>query len=143
MAEFFKKISDGVSKAANNVKESVETSKQRAKLKKQISDAKNKIKSIELEMGEAIYNAYKNGSRLESFSENCKEIDSLLVNIKILEAKLLELDGIRLCEKCSAQIPVDAVFCSKCGVRQTRMFDDDDDVIVEDDSDDEDNMISL
>ena len=142
MAEFFKKISDGVSKAANNVKDSVETAKKRAKLKKQISDAKNKIKSIELEMGEAIYNAYKNGSRPESFSENCKEIDSLLVEIKIVEAKLLELDGIRLCEKCSAQIPVDSVFCSKCGVRQTRMFDDDD-VIAEDNSDDEDNMISL
>ena len=139
MAEFFKKISDGVSKAANNVKDSVETAKKRANLKKQISDAKNKIKSIELEMGEAIYNAYKNGSRPESFSENCKEIDSLLVEMKIVEAKLLEFDGIRLCEKCSAQIPVDSVFCSKCGERQSRVFDDDSDDI----SDDEDNMISL
>ena len=96
MADFFKKIGDGFTKAANNVKDTVETSRKRGDLKKQISDAKNNIKSIEIAMGEAIYNAYKNGGRPESFADNCKEIDNLQVEIKVLRAKLLELDGIKI-----------------------------------------------
>lgn len=140
MADFFKKIGDGFSKAANNVKDSVDTSRKRGELKKQISDAKNNIKSIELAMGEAIYNAYKNGARPESFTENCKEIDNLQVEIKVLNAKLLELDGIKLCEKCGAEIPVDSAFCSKCGARQLGIFDD---ATAENNISDDDNLISL
>ena len=140
MADFFKKIGDGFTKAANNVKDSVETSRKRGDLKKQISDAKNNIKSIELAMGEAIYNAYKNGGRPESFSDNCKEIDNLQVEIKVLRAKLLELDGIKICEKCGAEITADSAFCSRCGARQTGIFKDE---TEDDDFSDDDNMISL
>ena len=140
MADFFKKIGDGFSKAANNVKDTVETSRKRGELKKQISDAKNNIKSIELSMGEAIYKAYKNDGRPDSFAESCKEIDNLQIEIKVLRAKLLELDGIKLCEKCGAEITADSVFCSKCGVRQVGIFDD---VTDDDNISDDDNMISL
>ena len=140
MADFFKKIGDGFTKAANSVKDTVETSRKRGDLKKQISDAKNNIKSIEIAMGEAIYNAYKNGDRPESFADSCKEIDNLKVEIKVLRAKLLELDGIKSCEKCGAEITADSAFCSICGARQTGIFKDE---TEDDDFSDDDNMISL
>lgn len=141
MAEFFKKIGQGVSVAAKNVKESVDISKKRCEIKKQMNEADDKIKKLKLSIGENVYDRYKNGTGSDSCIELCKEIDSTKAQISKLEAQLLELDGIKLCEKCGTKIPLDAVFCSRCGERQHSVFDTDANPDSEDSQ--EDNMISL
>lgn len=144
MAEFFKKIGQGVSAASKNVKESIDISRKKSELKKQINDGNGKIEQIKLSVGNCVYNAYKKEIRPDSFTELCKEIDNIEIQIKKLEMQLFELDGIKLCEKCGTKIPLDAVFCSKCGEKQNGAFDGD--VVGTENTDsasNEDNMISL
>lgn len=142
MADFFKKIGHGFSVASKNMKESIDISKKRSEIKKQISDGNDRIEKIKLSIGERVYDAYKNEARTESNIELCKEIDAIYLQLKTLEAQVLELDGIKLCEKCGVRIPLDAVFCSKCGARQTASFDVDVDKTQVTHTD-EDGMISL
>lgn len=141
MAEFFKKIGQGVSVATKNVKESIDISKKRCEIKKQMNEADDKIEKLKLSIGESVYERYKNGTGNDSCIELCKEIDSTKAQMIKLEAQLLELDGIKLCEKCGTKIPLDAVFCSKCGERQYSAFDTD--VKSDSENSQEDNMISL
>lgn len=141
MAEFFKKIGHGVSVASKNIKESVDISKKRSELRRQISECNEKTQKIKLSIGDRVYTAYKNDVRAESNAELCRELDGIASELKSLEAQLLELDGIKLCEKCGTKIALDAVFCSACGERQIARFDTDANDFKTDN--DEDNMISL
>lgn len=144
MAEFFKKIGQGVSTASKNVKESIDISRKRLEIKKQINDGKEKEDKIKLSIGNNVYNAYKKDLRPDLFTELCKEIDDMEVQIKRLESELLELDGIKLCENCRNKIPLDAVFCSKCGEKQNAVFGTSvTDIKTDNVTTDEDNMISL
>ncbi len=142
MAEIFKKIGHGVSVASKNVKDSIDISKKRSEIKKQINEGTMKIEEMKLSIGERVYDAYKKNARAESTVDTCKEIDGIYLQLRSLESQLLEIDGIKLCEKCGAKIPLDAVFCSRCGERQIASFGNDN-TVQDSHSDDEDNMISL
>lgn len=118
MAEFFKKIGKGISDTSKNVKESVENSRRKSDLRRQITSANNKIEQIKLSMGEMLYNAYLNDVAPDDCTELCRQIDELKVAEKKYKAAILAIDGIKKCDACGREINSSSVFCSHCGARQ-------------------------
>ncbi len=145
MADFLKKLGQGISTTSKNVRESVDTSRKKSALKRQINKAEDRIRVIKLSIGDAVYAAYDMDKAAPSFADVCKEIDGLKDEISGYEVQIMALDGFKICDSCGEKIPVESVFCSKCGSRQPERVEvvDADDIDSDSSSNDEDNMISL
>lgn len=118
MADFFKKLGQGISDTSKNISKSMADSKEKSSLRKKISEATSKISQAKIIIGNKIYEAYKNNSDIENFDEICREIDALYININTYNAELLKIEGFKICSKCSEKISADALFCPCCGTKQ-------------------------
>lgn len=124
MAEFFKKIGKGISDTSKNVKESVENSRRKSDLRRQIASANNKIEQLKLDMGEMLYKAYLNDREPDDVTQLCRQIDELKVAAEKYKTAILAIDGIKKCDSCGREINSDSVFCSHCGARQFKLDND-------------------
>ena len=91
------------------------------KLKLKINENKGKIKDIYQEMGRIIYEKHvreENINIKEDLNEELQKLDTLSKEIQDARTEILSLNQKKLCSKCFEEIPVDAVFCSKCGEKQ-------------------------
>lgn len=125
MAEIFKKIGKGISDTSKNVKESVENSRRKSDLRRQIAAANNKIEQLKLDMGEMLYNAYLSDGEPDDVTQLCRQIDELKVAAEKYKTAILAIDGIKKCDSCGREINSDSVFCSHCGARQFKLDSDD------------------
>ncbi len=90
------------------------------KLKYAVSETEDKVRDILAEMGEKIYNEYKNGAEFDAeLSDKCKLVSSLYEEIADLKAKIAELNDSVVCPVCGSLISNDACFCPKCGHKRT------------------------
>ncbi len=93
-----------------------------AKLKMKITENKGKIKDLYENIGKKIYENHIREEKTdinELVSKDCSEIDKLSKEMEDARKEILVLNNKKICKKCFAEIEKDAMFCPKCGEKQT------------------------
>ena len=92
------------------------------KLKMKINENKGKIEDIYEEIGKKVYEKHIREENIDiktDLAEECSKLDALSKEIEDARLEILKLNQKKLCSKCSAEIEASAVFCPKCGEKQT------------------------
>lgn len=92
------------------------------KLKMKINENKGKIEDIYEEIGKKVYEKHIREENIDikaDLAEECSKLDALSKEIEDARLEILKLNQKKLCCKCSAEIEAGAVFCPKCGEKQT------------------------
>ena len=93
-----------------------------AKLKMKITENKGKIKELYEKIGKKVYESHireEDINKNEYIKESCLKIDELSKETEEARKEILILNNKKICKKCFAEIEKDAMFCSKCGEKQT------------------------
>lgn len=92
------------------------------KLKMKINENKGKIEDIYEEIGKKVYEKHIREENIDiktDLAEECSKLNALSKEIEDARLEILKLNQKKLCSKCSAEIEAGAVFCPKCGEKQT------------------------
>ena len=87
-----------------------------------ISENKGKIEDIYEEIGKKVYEKHIREENIDikaELAEECSKLDALSKEIEEARLEILKLNQKKLCSKCSAEIESAAMFCPKCGEKQT------------------------
>ncbi len=93
-----------------------------AKLKMKVTENKGKIKDLYEEIGRKVYENHVREENIDIkdlINDDCSKIDMLSKEIEDSRKEILILNNKKMCKKCFAEIEKDAMFCSKCGEKQT------------------------
>lgn len=93
-----------------------------AKLKMKINENKGIIKDLYETIGKKIYENHVREENIdirEFIKDDCLKIDKLSNEIEEARKEILELSNKKMCKKCFAEIEKNAMFCPKCGEKQT------------------------
>lgn len=105
---------------------------ERAKTEVRILNNQNKLARAQRELGALVYSLAKNGETNQPLQDKyIDEISALEQEIEQLQASrgpeadvvvdsvemVQEEQGPRVCPQCGAEVPDDALFCSKCGTQ--------------------------
>lgn len=118
---FFDNLSKKASETYKNTAEKTSKLTRELKLKALISDDKEKIKEIYIEIGKKVYEKHIREENIDIKSdliEECSKIDAYSKEIEDMNNEVRSLKNLRLCNKCAAEISINAKFCPKCGVVQ-------------------------
>ncbi len=118
---FFDDLSRKASETYKNTAEKTNKLTREMKLKSLINDDKNKIEKIYAEIGKKVYEKHIREENIDIKSElieECSKIDAYAKEIEDMNMEMLSLKGLRICNKCAAEIAVSAKFCPKCGAEQ-------------------------
>lgn len=108
-----KMVSAGKS-AANKSGELVEI----AKISLQISSKEDDIAKIYREIGEKVYDAYKNADVNIEVEPLCEKVDALFVELEELKSRRAELRAEHVCPGCGKMVKEGYAFCHHCGKEQ-------------------------
>ncbi len=108
--EIGKKITDAGAKTFQKGKEFSDA----ARLNAQISEEQAKINNLYYQIGK-LYVTVHRADNEEMFRGMIASIDEAENNIQQWKATVEELRGVQRCEKCGAEVPRGAAFCSVCG----------------------------
>ena len=116
--DFLEKVKNTVvsvsKKAADKSTDLVEITK----IKFALSEKEGEVDKLYKEIGEAIYNAFKNEAEPdEIISKNCEAITEKKNEIMMLRDQLRERKNIRVCASCGCEVPNDSAYCNKCGTK--------------------------
>jgi len=90
-----------------------------AKLNISINNERDRIDKLCIEMGKSIYESFEKGEPVsDGLKDKCEQIQSINLNIRSIEQKLLDLKNSRICGTCGAEIDSEFAFCFKCGTKQ-------------------------
>ena len=121
--DFFDKLSKKASKAYKVTADKTGKIAKETKLKLKISELKSKIEDLYEEIGEIIYQGYKNGEAIEDkITNKCKEIDEINNEINKFEDECMELRDKRICINCKKKIDNNVKFCPNCGTEQIEII---------------------
>lgn len=120
--DFLNKLGKKANEIYKDTKEKTTQISGELKLKGKISDSRNRIEELYLEIGEIVYSRTKNGGDVlrEDIAFKCDEITKLFEEIEKSGADILELKNIRKCANCGTEIEKNIEFCPKCGKAQTK-----------------------
>lgn len=92
-----------------------------ARLRINIAMTEKRIDDAAAKLGKLRYDELKNGAdNAGGVCETVAELDELYAGLESLKAQKTEAErNVRRCSACGAVLSDDAVFCSKCGVKQT------------------------
>ena len=127
--DFMKKITDLSKKAAAGVTDTYKMVSDKTgdivketKSKFNISDKKDEVSEIYLNIGKTVYEMYKKDEEVgQIFTKECKKIDKTLKEIKEIEKTILFNKNLRNCNNCSEIIPLESAFCEHCGAKQNKV----------------------
>ena len=108
--ETYKSTTDKTSKMAREMK-----------LKSYIGENKNKIQSIYTEIGRKVYEKHQEGNIAEiedAIKPELEQIAAVTKKIENMNNEIRAINNLKLCEKCAAEIAIDARFCPSCGTPQ-------------------------
>ncbi|MBQ9097691.1 MAG: zinc ribbon domain-containing protein [Clostridia bacterium] len=82
-----------------------------------IAEKEQAISKILKELGELMYDAYKNGEEpdAETVAEKCVQLDESYKIIEDLKAKIKEIKNVKTCAACGRNIKAEHKFCPNCG----------------------------
>jgi len=86
------------------------------KLNLAVSQEKDKVRKIYIQIGEEVYKQFILGNDL-GFTDKCNEIAGYEEKIEELKDKIMRLKNAKKCEGCGSEISADAAFCPKCGTK--------------------------
>ena len=87
-----------------------------------VTENKGKIKDLYEEIGRKVYENHVREENIDIkdlINDDCSKIDMLSKEIEDSRKEILILNNKKMCKKCFAEIEKDAMFCSKCGEKQT------------------------
>lgn len=88
------------------------------KLKGQIYTLERSIDKKYQELGAVVFDEYAKGGKVNDESAVvCEEISQVNANIVELREELASKHGCKVCPVCEAEVPVEAMFCMKCGAQ--------------------------
>ncbi len=113
---FLDDLKDKASDAAVVAGRAVSDVYEATKIKMAIAEKKGTVKAIFKEVGEMVYNSYKDGEiDKDEIEDKISEIDSIMEEIAALKDKQMKIKKLRSCVGCGSKIPDDCKFCPKCG----------------------------
>jgi hypothetical protein len=113
MSNFFQKVKDGASKAAEKASQTLETTK----LSAQISGKRKLIGEWFEEIGAAVYEGFQNGDPAaaeEKALALCAQVSAAKQEVAELEIKIKQLKNEKDCV-CGRTVPLETAFCPSCG----------------------------
>ncbi len=118
--DFFTKLGKKASETYQATKEKAVNLSEELKLKSKISDLKDKIEKIYIEIGKTVYNEVKDGRDVskEEITEKCEEISKYKDEIEKLQVEILTLKKVIKCSSCGEDLDFGDSFCYKCGSKQ-------------------------
>ena len=105
-----RKVSEAGQKTIAKSKELVDT----AKFNSMISDEEHTIKDTYCMIGERYFSLHRDDYD-DEFSQLISTIKTSEQKIEQYRKQIAEIKGIQKCEKCGAEVPAGAAFCSSCG----------------------------
>ena len=93
-----------------------------AKLKMKITENKQKIKDLYMEIGRKNYENHVREEEIdinEFIKDDFSKIDKFSKEIEDARKEILVLNNKKMCKKCFAEINNDDKFCPQCGEKQT------------------------
>ena len=106
-----KVVSDTAQKVVQKSGEAMEY----GKIKYKIYDIQNDISKIFAQIGQDVYEGYKDGAASYDISQKCDIIDEKKEEIEELQAKLVELKNSKKCLACGRMTKKEDAFCPACG----------------------------
>lgn len=105
----------GTARAAVNAsREMIEVSK----LNTAIKSEEYRIKEIMYDIGREIYETYKDEKPVsDKLRSKCDDIMECEKKIEELKLKILEIKNLKSCVECGTRIPLDYIYCPKCGAK--------------------------
>ncbi len=91
------------------------------KLKSQMADDKDQIKSLYEEIGKSVYEKYLSNEEIDVEADirtSCSMIDVLSDEIEQLREEILDLKDLKQCKNCYYEIESDFHYCPNCGCEQ-------------------------
>lgn len=88
------------------------------RLRLNVSELEERIRSQYQELGKTVYNAAKDHTDCTDYvHEKSEAIDRLFAELTKLNEKISELKNEKKCASCGAVNPQEAVYCQKCGTK--------------------------
>ena len=118
---FFDNLGKKASAAYDASAEKTSKLAKEAKLRMKINENKSNIKDLYEEIGKKVYEKHVREENIDintDLEEECTKIDVLSAEIETCLKSILELKEKKQCEKCHAEIELNASFCPKCGEKQ-------------------------
>lgn len=118
---FFDNLTKKATETYKNTTEKTNKLTREMKLKSLMNEDKSKIEKIYAEIGKKVYEKHIREENIDiksELKEECSKIDAYAKEIEDMRMELLALKDLRLCEKCAAEVPLNAKFCPKCGAPQ-------------------------
>ena len=120
--DFLNKLGKKASETYQVTKEKTVKFSNEVKLKGKISDAKANINQVYKEIGELVYEQFKESTdKKEDIELKCQVISNLNDEIEKLEAEILALKETKKCIACGEEIDSKSDFCPKCGKEQPKV----------------------
>ena len=128
---FFDEIGKKITVTSQDAVQKAKDITEITKLNSQIGDLNKNISSAYTEIGQTIINEYENATideiteKLEAEADEMKKtILGKIASVKQLQIEILNcqeqikiLKGIVRCPSCGGEVPIDAMFCGKCGFK--------------------------
>lgn len=108
--ELSRTLSDKGKEAAQKAREAAGV----LQMKAQIASEKSKLKELYGAVGVLYYKKHRDDEDNE-FGDLFREIGNVLTNIDVLEGRVQEMEGAKVCPNCKKMMKKDALFCCYCG----------------------------
>lgn len=114
--EFFNGIGKKISQTGQGVVQKTKDTAEIIKLNGIISDEEKKINNAYLQIGQLYAVKYQESAE-EDFKALVEQVHTSLSEIENLKQQIQDIKGIKRCNNCGAEIPVNSIFCSGCGAK--------------------------
>lgn len=111
---FFDDLGKKISQAGQSAVQKTKDITDIAKLNASISEEKGKIADLYSQIGK-LYVATYGDAPAEGFAGFITAIKTAEKNIAVAQSQIKDIKGIRVCDKCGADVPTGSAFCSACG----------------------------
>ena len=118
---FFDNLSKKATETYKNTTDKTSKMAREMKLKSYIGENKNKIQGIYTEIGRKVYEKHQEGNVSEieeAIKPELEQIAEVTRKIENMNNEIRAINNLKLCEKCAAEIAIDARFCPSCGAPQ-------------------------
>ena len=112
-----KNISNGATQVVKKSEEIVEISKKNLS----INSNDNKIYELYSEIGEVMFNRYKENKDIpQEIKGICEDINELDENNEKLIGKINKIRKLKKCSNCGEKMKLEVTYCPKCGLKQNK-----------------------
>ncbi|MCR4434714.1 MAG: zinc ribbon domain-containing protein [Clostridiales bacterium] len=106
------KLANSARAAVNSSREFVEISR----INMDIKSEEDRIRTLMLEIGNLVYEAYKGERPIEEeINLKCEKIRDCEDRIEKLKEKIVEIKGQKQCPGCNAKVQRGYIYCPRCG----------------------------